>query len=377
MTGREKILRAFDPAGTPEIGVVASYDKIFTRDHWSSLAGTPWLKTKSDLVDKETAWAVHVAEKSGLEWWTAIPFPSRTERLHQMYEERQDGLWIIDTQTGEEGRCEIPVPGGVNTGVALSKHTSIDSLPTTREEIDALIPLDDPFDRAPFLDEGRADVALSIRDALDRPTYGRIASPLWVFYNLFGYEGMMIFLVQDRPLASYAAERNLQNIRQRIRMISALGADMVWIEELLMDQIGPDLFESLNIPLIQRCVEEIRAQGMKSIYYHTGDIGNRMDAMLSTGADALHFEESKKGFIIDIEDVVEKVAGRCVVFGNLDSYGILETGSEEELRSEIKRQLDAGKKNGNRFVMSTGSPITPGTPVERVRLYTDIVREMR
>ena len=36
----------------------------------------------------------------------------------------------------------------------------------------------------------------------------------------------------------------------------------------------------------------------------------------------------------------------------------------------------AGRKNGGRFVMSLGSPVTPETPVARVRLYTDLVHEL-
>jgi len=71
---------------------------------------------------------------------------------------------------------------------------------------------------------------------------------------------------------------------------------------------------------------------------------------------------------------VSRTAGRCVVFGNLDAIGVLESGSEVELRFEVRRQLEAGRRNGNRFIMSTGSPVTPGTSVERVRLFADLVR---
>jgi len=115
---------------------------------------------------------------------------------------------------------------------------------------------------------------------------------------------------------------------------------------------------------------------MKSIYYYCGDPWGRFDAILDVGADAFHFEESKKGFRIDIEDIVEGAGKRGVVFGNLDAIGVLQDGSEDVLRAEIHRQLRAGRKNGNRFVMSTGSPITPGTSVQKVRRYTDIVREV-
>ena len=55
---------------------------------------------------------------------------------------------------------------------------------------------------------------------------------------------------------------------------------------------------------------------------------------------------------------------------------VLAGGSPAVLESEIRRQLAAGRRNGGRFVMSTGSPITPETSVERVKLYTDLVRRI-
>jgi uroporphyrinogen-III decarboxylase len=58
----------------------------------------------------------------------------------------------------------------------------------------------------------------------------------------------------------------------------------------------------------------------------------------------------------------------------LDAYNVLEMGSEGMLEFEIKRQMNAAKKNAGRFIMSIGSPVTPDTPVSRVRLYCDMVR---
>jgi len=73
---------------------------------------------------------------------------------------------------------------------------------------------------------------------------------------------------------------------------------------------------------------------------------------------------------------VERVNGRLTVLGNLDAIRLLEKGSEAELRAEIARQIAAGRRNGSRFIMSLGSPVTPGTTVDRVRLYCDLVHEL-
>ena len=144
----------------------------------------------------------------------------------------------------------------------------------------------------------------------------------------------------------------------------------------MTDAVSPRAFARLNVPMLRLLAGEIRALGMQSIHYFCGNPSDRWDELLSTGADALSLEESKKGFDIDIEDVVERVQGRTALLGNLDAIGVLQDGSEDALRAEIARQLAAGRRNEGRFAMSLGSPVTPGTPLERVRLYCDLTHEL-
>jgi uroporphyrinogen-III decarboxylase len=155
-----------------------------------------------------------------------------------------------------------------------------------------------------------------------------------------------------------------------------LDAEGIWIEECLTDMISPAMFAELNVPLVSELCSSIRSEGMHSIYYYCGNPNDRLDLLLSVGADALALEEGKKGFSINIEDIVDKVQGRCTLLGNLDAIHLLEHGSEAELRAEIARQIGAGRRNGSRFIMSIGSPVTPGTSVERVWLYCDLVHEL-
>lgn len=373
---RDRFTGAFAPAGTAGTGAVVCYVGIFTRDHWLSLAGSPWLKAQSCFVEKEVAWAGNVVAKTGLDWLQVGQCPSRAERAGQVFEQRGDALWLLDAVTGKETPVPSSASAGADASCAASKHSSLDDLPGSEDDVDALVPLCEKFDRARFLEEGRHEAAVAIRSRLDVATCGNISSPVWSLYGLLGYEGMMVLPLKHEQLAIYAAKRILWNTKQRISMISALGADAVWIEECLTDQISPEIFRRVNVPILKKCISEIHALGMKSIYYYCGNPWDRMDAILETGADALHFEEGKKGFHINIEDVAARVDGRCVLFGNLDSIAVLQNGSEAALRLEIQRQLRAGARNGRRFVMSTGSPVTPNTPVERIRLYTDIVGEL-
>ncbi len=373
MTGREKLLAAFDPEGTPTPGVVACYDSLFFRDHYAALTGIPWWDPSPKAAKQR---AMDFFTRSGLEWIGADACEPREKRSRAQFEIRADGIWRIDPVSGESCRIPEPSVSGTNTACARSRHLSPDAWPTSREQIAALIPLDPPFDRPSFLREGRHDTAAAIREIGILFTYSAVNSPVWSLYSLFGYEGMMMLLAEQPALAQFAAQRILENTLQRIAQIAALEVDAVWIEECLTDQFSPDIYRRINLPLLRQLTDVIRAHGMKSIYYFSGNPWTRFHAILDTGADGLHFEESKKNFSIPLEMLVEAVAGRCVVFGNLDAIGVLQDGSEHRLREEIQRQLRTGRKNRHRFIMSTGSPITPGTPVERVRLYTDLVREL-
>lgn len=138
-----------------------------------------------------------------------------------------------------------------------------------------------------------------------------------------------------------------------------------------MDLISPEAYQALNMPWLCRLLEESRTAVWRSIDYRCGNPSGKWDITLSAGADAVDLEGSKKSFEIDIEDVVDEVQGRCTLMGNLDAVGVLQDGTVEQLRAEI-----AGQRNGGRFIVSLGSPVTSATPVERARLYCDLAHEL-
>jgi uroporphyrinogen-III decarboxylase len=74
--------------------------------------------------------------------------------------------------------------------------------------------------------------------------------------------------------------------------------------------------------------------------------------------------------------VADRVGGRLALLGDLDAIGLLEHGSDSALRVEVARQCEAGRRNRDRFIASVGSPVTPGTPIGRVRRTCDLVHEM-
>ena len=371
MRGRARIEAAFSPEGARAFGAVICYEGIYIRDHWAQLTDCPWWYRYSPDMEQQLRWRRDVIRATGQDWFVLPDFHSRWERGQMRLDVGLEGVFLVRG----EARRRIPEPqvAGWSPGRGVE---SIHPARPARDEsdIDALIRLPDGDPELAIRDGGGELAAALLSEFGDRLYPVRhVLGPLWSCYQLLGFEGWMMMVAERPDLVRYACQRFLANRVQEIHQAAAMGAAGIWIEDCMTDMIGPRAFADLNVPFLQDMVREIREVGMKSIHYYCGDPAGKWDSLLAVGADALSLEESKKGFCIDVEEVVARMRGRCVVLGNLDAIHLLEAGSEQKLAADVDRQLAAGRRNGSRFIMSLGSPVTPGTMVERVRRYCDLV----
>ena len=252
------------------------------------------------------------------------------------------------------------------------------SLPKTPEELDTQV-LPSLANRAQNIKEdGSADLSQALIKEHGSQLYpiAYADAPLWYFYDLWGFEGMMVMIGGQPELAKRACPHFTARTIDAVRQAAMLGAAGILIWECFTDLISPQAYKTFSVPYMRQVVEECRNLGIKSIYGFAGNPAGKLDEILSIGADALAFEESKKNFVVDINQLAEYIDGRCTLFGNLDAIGVLQDGSEAQLRDALAEQIAAGRRNKNRFIVSLGSPVTPATPVDRMRLYCDMVHEM-
>lgn len=369
MNGRECIEAAFEGGCSDRFGAVICYPGIFYRDHIHAFNRTPWWYGQSPDLGQQLIKARELTVVTGLDWYGCHEVHDRHRRSQLHIRLEGERVLLFDEDTGEQQELTPPQPGGTT-----SPPPTLDRLPETEKELDALFLADEsPAATSPNRDGSMDWVESVATNMVETYPIAHVSSPLWSTYGKWGYEGLMLMAASHPELLFRAGRHRLVQCLPRLARLASAGCRAIWIEECLIDQINPQQYAAINLPILQDLCAAIRASGMRSIYYYCGNPWNRLDHILATGADALSFEESKKGFDIDIEDVVRAVDGRAVVLGNLDAYGVLEQGGDEALAHEVGRQLHAGRRNRGRFIMSTGSPVTPDTPVERVRRYCDLV----
>ena len=377
LTARQKIEAAFSREGSREFAATVCWEDVFVRDHWDQLTASPWYDQYSPDLERQMAWRRKALARTGQDLLLVPSFYSRQERAHLTIADQPKGVFLIDQVSGTRKKLEPPVIGGWSRFGQLESVGSV-RLPATPEELDAAVALPAPADTERIAADGHADLARALLQVHGTQLYPitYADAPLWYLYELWGFEGMMTLIGERPDLVERACPHFTARTLEAVRGAAMLGAAGVWIWECFTDMIAPQAYEAFSVPWMRRVVDECRRLGIKSIYNFSGNPAGKLDAILSIGADALAFEESKKDFVVDINELAVYVDGRCTLFGNLDAIGILQNGSETQLRDAIAEQIAAGRRNQDRFVVCLGSPVTPATSVDRVRLYCELVREI-
>jgi len=105
--------------------------------------------------------------------------------------------------------------------------------------------------------------------------------------------------------------------------------------------------------------------GLLSTYYICGNSLPLLDRIKRVQCSAVAVEEGKKNFEIPIEQVVEVLGKTHCIWGNIDAVEFGLHARPEQVKAEVARQLEAGRK-AKGFVVSTGSPLPLHSPMENV-----------
>lgn len=375
MTGRDKILAALSEEGSEQTPVLIPYEGIFYRDHWEELFTYPWWYQFEPDPEKQAMWRSEAVKLLDVDWYQVQPSLPVSQRTGLSAEISANGdvVRFVNHQTNVCISNEKPHIGG-DTVMRPDPDVDIEDA----EAVMALIPEGASFDAKSYLYEGRSDLASLLNHGIGSQAVPvrHVSSACGRCVRTIGFNNFMMFAALNPEKLGKVIEYYFeQHTLPQIMEAEALGAKVVFIAETFSEMLPHELYKKANLPVLRRMFEEIRSRGMKSMMYYCGNPKGKLEYILDAAPDALALEEGKKGFTNDMLEISGLVNGRCALVGNIDSYGILERGIEEELRNEIRRQLLVKKRNGGRFLLSIGSPVTPGTTVERVRLYTKLARE--
>ena len=135
--------------------------------------------------------------------------------------------------------------------------------------------------------------------------------------------------------------------------------------------LSPGQFGEFVTPYLARLVQAERDLGFYVIKHTDGNIMPILDQLVQCGPHALHSIDPQAG--VDIAEVKRLYGDRVCLIGNVNC-GLLDTGTEEEVRESCRYALTRGMPGGG-YIFSTSNCIYTGMRLSRYHLMLDIWRE--
>jgi hypothetical protein len=254
----------------------------------------------------------------------------------------------------------IPMPYG-NALLSESLQSSVvewdtSSHTTSRDDVDAQMPI---LSAKELLACGDFDLPRRIvTEYGDQYFISTILdTPYSDSFDFLGFLGLMKAQHSQPDLFHHLLKRRLAQTKEVTEAWAETGIHGVYVEEVFSgaDTISPRNYDNFVFTYNQPYFQHMRTLGLLPIHYVCGDVIPRLERMVEYDIAAIAVEESKKKFHIEIAEVVERVAGRTAVFGNIDSIQFGIHATPEEMAAEVNRQAGIGAQ-AKGFIVSTGSP---------------------
>lgn len=375
MSSRERVYASLEGRPVDRFPVTSLYHQLYRMDHFSELTGLPGWRMHEWLCASPEGYLElfeGMQGKTPFELLQPHEAPDRETRDALEFLERDGHGWRRDKRTGDLE----PVGEATVSGHATDYQANETQYVFSEEDVQSRMKVTRAEE---MIARGRNDYARAVVERYGDDQFIITGGVVGTFYQCHQHVGLMnlMMVALEQPgLVEYLSQTVLEQNIETIRCLAAAGGDAIYIDDAMTtnDLISVGMFERLSLPYMREMVAEIHSLGLKAILIYFGGVADRLEQIASLGADALCVEASMKGYVNDIGEIAESIGDRITLLGNLDPVGVLEQAGDQALERVVLQQVAAGRK-ARGFIVSTASPITPGTPLSRVRRFLDLARQ--
>lgn len=135
---------------------------------------------------------------------------------------------------------------------------------------------------------------------------------------------------------------------------------------------SPEQFDEFIVPYLKEVISEYRKLGFYSIKHTDGNVMPILKQIADCGPDAIHSLDPQGG--VSLREARKIVGDQIALIGNVNC-GLLQTGSEEECRTDVLRALREGMESGKGYIFSTSNCVYTGLSLERYEKMWELWRE--
>jgi len=183
--------------------------------------------------------------------------------------------------------------------------------------------------------------------------YGDIFTMTW---EMMGFEGFSYALFDQPDLIKLLNDKLGELVLSMFEYFAQSDAvDILWFSDDIAYtnalMMSPQVLHSYLFPWLKK-IGDLARETNKPLLYHTdGILWDVFDDIIECGVDGIHPIEPKA---MDIADVKKKVGEKLCLLGHID-VDLLCRGTEEEVRSQVRKNIEQAGYNGGYCVGSGNS----------------------
>ena len=226
----------------------------------------------------------------------------------------------------------------------------------------------------PSLDKGRVPQYLKANAIVasrvkDKPVYGGCIGPFSLAGRLFDLSEFMMAIYMEPETATLLLDKCTEFILKYVTAMKAAGINGVIMAEPAAGLVSNDDCYAYSSVYVKKIIDAVQDEHFKVILHNCGNTGHCTDAMVRSGAAAIHV-----GNRADMVEVLKSCPPDLPVMGNLDPVGVFRQASPDEVKAATRELLEKTAAFDN-YILSSGCDVPPHVPFENIIAFYEALKE--
>ena len=220
----------------------------------------------------------------------------------------------------------------------------------------------------PTLDKGRVQEYLKANRIVasrvkDKPVYGGCIGPFSLAGRLFDLSELMMSMYVEPETVILLLGKCTEFITSYVKAMKETGISGVIMAEPAAGLVSNDDCYAYSSVYVKKVINAVQDDTFKVILHNCGNTGHCTDAMVRSGASAIHV-----GNRADMLEVLKACPADLPVMGNIDPVGVMQQASPEQVYAAVSELLEKTADFDN-FILSSGCDVPPHTPIDNIKAF--------
>ncbi len=194
-----------------------------------------------------------------------------------------------------------------------------------------------------------------------------VLGPFTLAGQLMDLNDLLKLSFKKPDLVNATLDRLASVIIDVAKAYKAAGVDYITVREMgaPTDVLSPKVFKNVVAPHLKKIFDALKAENVPCALHICGKTNTIMKILKETGAPAISVEQSN-----DLLQSREDIGWDTLLFGNVDAYNVLVTGSPADVEAAVIKSLE-----GSVDAVWPSCDIWPTAPLENMKAFVEATKK--